>query len=326
MPDFASDLLISKSPKVAERKGNQAKIVLEPLERGFGHTLGNALRRALLSAMPGNAISEVRIAGVLHEYSTIEGCREDTQEILLNLKELSIKMGSAGPETLRLQVQGPKVVTAADIQTPGDLSILNKDHVICALNEDGQIDMEMKVESGCGYRPISQGADGGAAVGVLKLDVTFGSIVTADYSVENARLKGRTDLDKLILNIETDGTVDPEDAVRDAAHILTRQLKAVSGKEDIDDPVEYTPKETLFPPILLRPIEDLDLTVRSTNCLRAENILYIGDLIHRTAEDLLRTPNLGKVSLGEIERSLAEKELKLDTVIEHWPPENLSKF
>ncbi len=328
MLDFTSNLLIPKPIKIEGKKGNEAKIVLEPLERGFGHTLGNALRRALLSAMPGSAISEVKIKGVMHEYSSIEGCREDVQEILLNLKELYIKMPGVDSQKLKLKATGPKEVTARDIQTPGDLSIVNADHVICSLNENGHIDMEMKVESGRGYRAASETSSDGESeeIGVMKLDATFGPVLTVAYSVGNARLKGRTDLDKLTLNIETDGTLDPAEAVRDAAHILARQLRAVYGKENISDTEEDIAREMLFDEILLRPIEDLDLTVRSTNCLKAENILYIGDLVRRNQASLLQTPNLGKVSLKEVERALEERGLQLGTVIENWPPNNLNKF
>ena len=320
MSDFIADLLIPGPLEVDSISPTEAKIALGPLERGFGHTLGNSMRRVLLSYMPGSAISEVRIDGVEHECATISGCREDVQEILLNLKELAIKMEGVETATLKLSGDGPKVLTAKDIETTGDISIINEDNVICVLNDEGHISMEMVVEYGRGYRRVEQvrsELSESSSVGVLKLDTVFSPVQTVAYSVENARVEGRTDLDKLVLNIETNGTMDPKKAVSNAAGILVRQLQAISGEEKIES-VPYIPSEEIYDPVLDWLIDDLELTVRATNCLKAEHVFYVGDLIARTQNELLRTPNLGKISLEEIEQILASKGLKLGTAVENW--------
>lgn len=328
MSDPIANLLIPGPLEIDQISSTEAKIVLGPLERGFGHTLGNSMRRVLLSYMPGSAISEVRIDGVEHECATISGCREDVQEILLNLKELAIKMEGVETATLKLSGSGPKTLTAKDIETTGDISIINEDNVICVLNDEGHISMEMVVEYGRGYRRAEQAkseSSESSSVGVLRLDTVFSPVQTVAYSVENTRVEDRTDLDKLILNIETNGALDPKKAVRNAAGILARQLQAISGEEKVES-VPYAPSEEIYNPILDRPIDDLELTVRAANCLKAEHVFYVGDLIACTQNELLRTPNLGKVSLEEIERTLASKGLKLGTVVENWSAPTASPY
>lgn len=320
MTDLASDLLLRAELDVQKISSTKAKISLEPLERGFGHTLGNALRRVLLSSMPGSAVSAVKIEGVLHEYSTIEGCREDAMEILLNLKELAIDMYGIENATLQLQAKGQKAVTAGDIELPQDISIFNKDHVICNLNKNAEIKMEIQVEQGRGYRMVDdsdlEGEQGGRPVGLLLLDATFSPVLRVVYAVESARIEGRTDLDKLILDLETNGILDPEQAVRHAATILQQKLAMLSGM-DIGGPVDEVSIERDVNPLLQRPIEELELTVRATNCLKAESIFVIGELIQRTPADLLKTPNLGKVSLDEIQKVLEQRGLALGTPLEN---------
>jgi DNA-directed RNA polymerase subunit alpha len=302
-----------------------SKVVLEPLERGFGHTLGNALRRILLSSMQGSAVEEVEIDGVVHEYSTIEGVQEDVIEILLNLKELSVILHSQQGVILNLKKSGKGPVTAADINLPHDVEIVNPDHVICNLNENGSINMHIKVGVGRGYVPadarISRD-DETRSVGKLMLDASYTPVSRVTYSVENARVEQRTDLDKLIIELETNGTIDPEEAIRQAATILQHQLSVFVDLKN--NSVKEQPKhEDKIDPILLRPVDDLELTVRSANCLKAENIYYIGDLIQRTEVELLKTPNLGKKSLTEIKDVLASKGLSLGLRLENWPPSSL---
>ncbi len=303
----------------------RSKVVLEPLERGFGHTLGNALRRILLSSMPGCAVEEVEIEGVVHEYSTIEGVQEDVIEILLNLKGLSVVLHTQDSVVLSLSKKGKGVVTAADITLDHDVEIVNPDHVICNLNDNGAISMRIKIGTGRGYVPADARVsddDETRSVGRLMLDASYTPVSRVMYSVENARVEQRTDLDKLILELETNGTIDPEEAIRQAATILQHQLSVfVDLKSDaIREPEE---PEDKIDPILLRPVDDLELTVRSANCLKAENIYYIGDLIQRTEVELLKTPNLGKKSLTEIKDVLASRGLSLGLRLENWPPSSL---
>jgi DNA-directed RNA polymerase subunit alpha len=303
----------------------RSKVVLEPLERGFGHTLGNALRRILLSSMPGCAVEEVEIEGVVHEYSTIEGVQEDVIEILLNLKELAVVLHSQDSVVLTLKKSGRGPVTAADITLPHDVEIVNPEHVICNLNDNGSINMQLKVGVGRGYVPadarISRD-DETRSVGKLMLDASYTPVSRVTYSVENARVEQRTDLDKLVIELETNGTIDPEAAIRTAATILQHQLSVFVDLKNSS--VKEAPKhEDKIDPILLRPVDDLELTVRSANCLKAENIYYIGDLIQRTEVELLKTPNLGKKSLTEIKDVLASKGLSLGLRLENWPPASL---
>ncbi|MDV3238198.1 MAG: DNA-directed RNA polymerase subunit alpha [Gammaproteobacteria bacterium] len=304
-----------------------AKVTIEPLERGFGHTLGNALRRILLSSMPGAAVVNVEIEGVLHEYSTIEGVQEDVIDILLNLKGLALKMHSRDEALLTLKKKGPGVVTAGDIVLDHDVEIMNPGHVIANLTKAGELNMTLKVAKGRGYQPASlrEGAEGGdRPIGSLQLDASFSPVSKVTYAVDRARVEQRTDLDKLVIDIETNGTIDPEEAVRRAATILQEQLSVfvdLQGKE-----VEQVETRSAdIDPILLRPVDDLELTVRSANCLKAESIYFIGDLIQRTEVELLKAPNLGKKSLTEIKDVLASHGLSLGMRLENWPPAGLSR-
>lgn len=298
-----------------------AKITLAPFERGFGQTLGNALRRILLSSMPGAAIVEVQIAGVLHEYSSIPGVKEDAIEILLNLKGVAIKMLGRLEVTLKLNKKGPGPVLAGDISTEHDVEIMNPNHVIAHLNENGALDMTLKVVLGRGYQPATARAgksEGKASIGVLHLDASFSPVKRVAYSVENARVEQRTDLDKLIIDLETNGTVGPEEAIRRSATILQQQLGAFVDLHFAPVTQDKGMRADEVNPIFYRPVDDLELTVRSANCLKAENIFFIGDLVQRTEADLLRTPNLGKKSLTEIKNVLAAHDLALGKKIEGW--------
>jgi len=304
-----------------------AKVTIEPLERGFGHTLGNALRRILLSSMPGAAVVNVEIDGVLHEYSTVEGVQEDVIDIMLNLKGLAIKMHSRDEAALVLKKKGPGVVTAADIALDHDVEIMNKNHVIANLTKSGELNMTLKIAKGRGYQPASlrEGVEGSdRPIGSLQLDASFSPVSKVTYAVDRARVEQRTDLDKLVIDIETNGTIDPEEAVRRAATILQEQLSVfvdLQGKE-----VEHVESRGAdIDPILLRPVDDLELTVRSANCLKAESIYFIGDLIQRTEVELLKAPNLGKKSLTEIKDVLASHGLSLGMRLENWPPAGLGK-
>ena len=304
----------------------RAKVTLEPLERGFGHTLGNALRRILLSSMPGCAVTEVEIDGVLHEYSSKEGVQEDIIEILLNLKGLAISLEGKNEAVLTLTKSGEGPVTAADIQHDGDVEIANPTHVICHLTGDGSISMRIKVEMGRGYVPASARRDAeeeDRAIGRLLVDASFSPVVRIAYDVDSARVEQRTDLDKLVLDMETNGTLDPEEAIRRASTILAEQLDAFVELRDVTE-VEPKEEKPLFDPILLRPVDDLELTVRSANCLKAEAIQYIGDLVQRAEVELLKTPNLGKKSLTEIKDVLASRGLSLGMRLENWPPESIA--
>jgi DNA-directed RNA polymerase subunit alpha len=302
-----------------------ARVVLEPLERGFGHTLGNALRRILLSSIQGCAVTAVEIDGVLHEYSAIEGVQEDVMEIMLNLKGIALQMHNREEATLRLSKKGPGQVTAGDITLDHDVEVINPDYVIANLTKDGELNMTLKVEMGRGYEPATMrttGEEENKVIGSLQLDASFTPVYRVAYNVDAARVEQRTDLDKLIIEIETNGTLDPEEAIRRAATILQDQLSVfvdLQGKEE----VEQERPEADIDPILLRPVDDLELTVRSANCLKAESIYFIGDLIQRTEVELLKTPNLGKKSLTEIKDVLASRGLSLGMRLENWPPAGL---
>jgi DNA-directed RNA polymerase subunit alpha len=301
---------------------------MEPFERGYGHTLGNALRRILLSSMPGAAPTEVSIEGVLHEYSTIEGVREDVVDILLNLKGVVLKLHGRNETTLSLSKSGEGLVTAADIQTSHDVEIINPDHVIAHIAPGGKLDMQIKVELGRGYEPANtrpSAKEEGKTIGRILLDASFSPVRRVSYQVESARVEQRTDLDKLIIDLETNGAVDPEQSIRSAARILMDQLSVFADLETTTvAPVEQ--KQLPVAPELLRPVDDLELTVRSANCLKAENIYYIGDLIQRTETELLKTPNLGRKSLNEIKEVLASRGLTLGMKLENWPPVGLEKM
>jgi DNA-directed RNA polymerase subunit alpha len=325
MQRSANDFLTPRHIDVQEVNANRAKITLEPLERGFGHTLGNALRRILLSSMPGAAITEVEIDGVLHEYSSIEGVQEDVQEILLNLKDVAVKLHDRDECTLVLKKSGSGTLTAGDIQLDHGVEVANPEHVIAHMGSSADVNMTLKVSMGRGYVPAeARGSeeDESKPIGRLQLDATFSPVRRVAYSVDNARVEQRTDLDKLVIELETNGTIEPEEAIRRSATILQQQVAAFV---DLDHQAETVQEkeEDKIDPILLRPVDDLELTVRSANCLKAENIYYIGDLIQRTEVELLKTPNLGKKSLTEIKDVLASKGLSLGMVLESWPPASL---
>jgi DNA-directed RNA polymerase subunit alpha len=324
MAQSVTDFLTPRHIDVQEVSATRARVTLEPLERGFGHTLGNTLRRILLSSMPGCAITEVQIDGVLHEYGIIEGVQEDVIDILLNLKGVAAILHNQDEVVIGLSREGAGPVTAGDFQLSADVEIANPDHLICTLNEKGAIRLEAKVTRGRGYVPVDSLSEEeeGRPIGVLRLDATYSPMRRVAYSVENARVEQRTDLDKLVLDIETNGTIDPEEAIRRAATILQQQLAVFVDLESEGEPalVEH---EDEIDPILVRPVDDLELTVRSANCLKAENIYYIGDLIQRTEVELLKTPNLGKKSLTEIKDVLASRGLSLGMRLENWPPPSL---
>lgn len=303
----------------------QAKVVMEPFERGYGHTLGNALRRILLSSMQGYAATEVSIDGVLHEYSTLDGVQEDIVDILLNLKGIVFKLHGRDSVVLQLKKDGEGLVRASDIETAHDVEIINPDHVIAHLSAGGKLAMEIKVERGVGYVPGNvRNLGDNKSIGKLVLDASFSPVRRVAYNVESARVEQRTDLDKLIIDIETNGVVEPGDAIRTAARMLIDQLSVFADLEGTSVPVEHK-TSVQVDPILLRPVDDLELTVRSANCLKAENIYYIGDLIQRTENELLKTPNLGRKSLNEIKEVLAARGLTLGMKLENWPPAGLDK-
>ena len=322
MQATVGEFLKPRVVKVTPSTAKQAKVVIEPFERGFGHTLGNALRRVLLSSMPGCAITEAEIDGVLHEYTSIEGVQEDVVDILLNLKQVAIRLNAREETQLRLHKKGPGPVTAGDIQLDHDVEVLNSDLVIANLTKAGELNMTLKVERGRGYRPAVQRAnfeESSGPIGRLQLDASFSPIRRVTYTVESARVEQRTNLDKLILDIETNGTIDAEEAIRRAGAILKDQLSVFVDLQGQDEGASKA-AEQQFDPILLRPVDELELTVRSANCLKAENIHYIGDLVQRTEVELLRTPNLGKKSLTEIKEVLESHGLSLGMRLENWPP------
>ena len=305
----------------------RARVTLEPMERGFGFTLGNAIRRVLLSSIPGFAITEVKIDGVVHEYSTIEGVQEDVVDILLNLKGVALKLNSKTETILTLSKSGEGVVTAADFDTGHDAEIVNPDHVIAHLTKGGKLDLQVIVEMGRGYQPVparEKVNQEDRTLGFIMVDASFSPISKVSYQVESARVEQRTDLDKLIIDVETNGIVDSEQAIRDAATILMGQLSVFANLEGAPTEEEEAAAPQVDP-ILLRPVDDLELTVRSANCLKAENIFYIGDLIQRSENELLKAPNLGRKSLNEIKDVLASKGLTLGMKLENWPPVGLEK-
>jgi DNA-directed RNA polymerase subunit alpha len=322
----------TKAIQVEPLGGHRARAVLEPFERGYGHTLGNALRRVLLSSMVGYAPTEVTIAGVLHEYSTIDGVQEDVVNILLNLKGVVFRLHNRDEVTLVLRKEGEGPVKAADIQTPHDVEIINPEHVIAHLSQGGKLDMQIKVEKGRGYVPGNVrrlGDETTKSIGRIVLDASFSPVRRVSYAVENARVEQRTDLDKLVMEIETNGAISPEEAIRASAKILVEQLIVFTQLEGVGsvDLGEFTrsPEGPEPPAILLRPVDELELTVRSANCLKAENIYYIGDLVQRSETELLKTPNLGRKSLNEIKEVLASRGLTLGTRLEGWPPKSLER-
>ena len=325
MQSSATEFLKPRLVDVQTLSPTHAKITLEPLERGFGYTLGNALRRILLSSMPGSAITEVKIEGVLHEYSTMEGVQEDVIEILLNLKTVALRLHGRNEVTLKLAKKGPGTVTAGDIQLEHDVEVVDPKHLIATLTKDVSLNMELKISRGRGYQPVAaRTGEQARAIGSMQLDASYSPIRRVAYTVENARVEQRTDLDKLVLDIETNGAINPEEAVRRAANILQDQISIFVELKSPEAKSEEK-KEPEMDPLLLRPVDDLELTVRSANCLKAENIFYIGDLIQRSEFELLKTPNLGKKSLTEIKDVLAQHGLSLGMKLENWPPISLKE-
>ena len=323
--DMIKDFLTPKEILVEEVDSNNSKIVLEPLERGFGHTLGNALRRIILSSIPGAAVSEAKINGVLHEFGSIDGVKEDVINILLNLKGLSVRLSDQEEVEISVSKSGSGDVKGKDFELPAGVEIVNPDHIVATLADKGSLEMTAKVTKGRGYVPvdiIALAESEDTEVGSLKIDASYSPIKKVSYSVENARVENRTDLDKLILEVETNGTIDPEEIVRLAATILQRQLMAFAelGFETEEPEEDEAPP---VDPIMLRPVDELELTVRSANCLKVEKIHYIGDLVTRKESDLLRTPNLGRKSLNEIKEVLAARGLSLGLELDNWPPSNV---
>ncbi len=319
--DVYTSFLTPDAIHVKTHGKNRATIVLRPFEPGFGHTLGNALRRILLSSMPGAAIVEAQIEGVLHEYSTIDGVHEDVVEVLLNLKGVAVKLrGGAKEAKLSLNKQGPCTVVASDFVVDHNTEIVNPDHIIAHIGKGGKLNMQVKVVAGRGYDPVSgrrveEGVEN--PIGSLQIDASFSPVLRVAYYVENARVENRTDLDELIIELETDGTLDPEEAIRRSATILQCQLAAFVELRDAEQLRQESESEK-FDPLLLKPVDDLELTVRAANCLKAESIYYIGDLVQRSENDLLKTPNLGKKSLAEIKEVLASHNLSLGMRLESW--------
>jgi DNA-directed RNA polymerase subunit alpha len=326
MSEAYKQFLRPEQIQVDSKDNNHFRVVLEPLERGYGHTLGNALRRILISSMPGVAVESVKIKGVQHEYSSLEGVREDVVDIILNIKRLAISLADRETATLVIKKTGPGVVTAADIQPETGVEIANLDHHIAHLSDGTEFEATLEVAVGRGYVTAASKkrlTEEGAEVGSMYLDASYSPVVRVSYAVDNARVENRTDLDKLVIDLTTNGTLDPKEAIKRSATILQQQLSAfvdldseeTTGKSRTDDAID---------PVLLRSVDDLELTVRAANCLKAENIYYIGDLVLRTENDLLKTPNLGKKSLTEIKAVLAMRGLSLGMVIEGWPPEELT--
>ncbi|MDT3678392.1 MAG: DNA-directed RNA polymerase subunit alpha [Burkholderiaceae bacterium] len=318
--------------EVEQLGASHARVVMEPFERGYGHTLGNALRRVLLSSMVGYAPTEVQISGVVHEYSTIDGVREDVVDLLLNLKGVTFRLHNRDEVFLTLRKDSPGPVTAGDIDVPHDVEVINPEHVVATLTDGGKLDMSIKVERGRGYLPGNLRSPAETkTIGKIVLDASFSPVRRVSYQVESARVEQRTDLDRLVVDVETNGVIAPEEAVRQSARILVEQLSVFAALEGGAEPAAE-PTATIggmrgpqIDPLLLRPVDDLELTVRSANCLKAENIYYIGDLIQRTENELLKTPNLGRKSLNEIKEVLASRGLTLGMKLENWPPAGLER-
>ena len=323
MQGSARDFLKPKLVDSVELSTNEYRVVLEPFERGFGHTLGNSLRRTLLSSMVGSAITEVLIDGVMHEFSTIEDVQEDVLDILLNLKEASVGLNASDTATVVIEKEGPSQLTVADIESNGtDVSVFNPEKVIATINEGGKIRMTIRINTGVGYDVAVSRTVDSETIGSIQLDASFSPIKRVSFTVESARVEQKVNLDRLNIVIETNGSVDAEEAVKRAATILQDQLSSFVELEPV---VEEEPQPTSddFPQMYLSAVDELELTVRSANCLKAEQIYYIGDLIQKSEQDLLRTPNLGRKSLNEIKEVLTEKNLELGTEIENWPPVDL---
>lgn len=317
------ELIKPTSLEVVNETGNKAKIVVDPLDRGFGLTLGNALRRVLLSSLQGGAVTAIKIDGVLHEFSVIPGVREDVTDIVLNVKGLAVAVHSEGAKTLTLKAEGPVEVTAAMIQVGHDVEIKNPDHVICTLDAGAKINMELTVDTGKGYVPAYQNKSADAPIGVIPVDAIFSPVKKVSYKVENTRVGQATDYDKLTLVVETNGVVSPEDAVAYAARIIQDQLKPFINFDEPEPEAKIEKEELPFNRNLLKKVEELELSVRSANCLKNDNIVYIGDLVQKTEAEMLRTPNFGRKSLNEIKEVLAKMGIHLGMEVVGWPPENI---
>lgn len=319
-----SELIKPNKLEVASSSATKAVIVAEPLERGFGLTLGNALRRVLLSSLQGAAVNAVQIDGVLHEFSSIAGVREDVTDIVLNIKEIAIRMEGEGPKRMVIRKEGPGTVTAGDVQTIGDVEILNPELVICTLDEGCEIRMELTVDNGKGYVPADRNRGEDAPIGLIPVDSLYSPVRKVSYKIDNTREGQVLDYDKLTMTIETDGSISAEDAVAYAARIVQDQLSIFVN---FDEPVKEVEKEEVaelaFNPALLKKVDELELSVRSANCLKNDNIVYIGDLIQKTEAEMLRTPNFGRKSLNEIKEVLAGMGLHLGMEVLAWPPENI---
>ena len=321
-----NELIRPEKPTIEPGKdaARKARIVAEPLERGFGVTLGNSLRRVLLSSLQGAAVTAVQIDGVVHEFSSIEGVREDVVDIVLNIKQLALRMHAEGPKRMTLRATGPGSVTAGQIDAPADIEILNPDHVLCTLDEGAQIRMEFTVNNGKGYVPAEENRPEDAPIGLIAVDALYSPVRRVAYKVEPTREGQRLDRDKLTLDVETNGAVNPVDAVAYAARILQDQLQLFITFEEPKKKMEGEAKPDLpFNPALLKKVDELELSVRSANCLKNDNIVYIGDLIQKTEAEMLRTPNFGRKSLNEIKAVLAEMGLHLGMEVHGWPPENI---
>ena len=305
---------------------NKAKIVVEPLERGFGLTLGNALRRVLLSSLQGGAVSAIKIDGVLHEFSVIPGVREDVTDIVLNIKELAVAVHTELTKTLTLKAEGPCTVTAAMIETGHDVEIMNPDHVICTLDAGAKINMELTVTTGKGYVPASNNTSSDTPIGLIAVDAIYSPVKKVAYKVENTRVGQITDYDKLTMIVETNGVVSPEDAVALSARILQDQLKPFINFDEPESEAEDIQEELPFNKNLLRKVDELELSVRSANCLKNDNIVYIGDLVKKTEAEMLRTPNFGRKSLNEIKEVLTKMGIHLGMETPGWPPENIEEL
>ncbi len=323
MQGSAKDFLKPKLVESSKTGASEFKVILEPLERGFGHTLGNALRRTLLSSMVGSAVTEVAIDGVMHEFSTIEGVQEDVLDILLNLKEVSVALNTTDSTEVVIDKKGPAVITVADIEANGtDISAFNPEKVIATVNDGGHMRMTLKINTGVGYDTAVSRDDEASTIGGMQLDASFSPIKRVSFTVDAARVNQKVNLDKLNIVLETNGSLNAEEAIKRAASILQDQLSSFVELELVEEE-EALPTSDDFDPQLLAAVDELELTVRSANCLKAEQIYYIGDLIQKSEQDLLRTPNLGRKSLNEIKEVLTDKSLELGTAIENWPPVDL---
>lgn len=321
-----NELIKPSKLMVGTEKENLAEIVVDPLEPGFGLTLGNALRRVLLSSLQGAAITAIKIDGVVHEFSSIPGVKEDVTDLILNLKSVVVQMDNADRKKLSLNVSGPCIVTAGMIETGHDVVILNKNHVLCTLAEGSNLNIELTCQTGKGYIPAGLMRKQDDPIGLIPIDALFSPIKKCFYKVENTRVGQVTDYDKLILSVETDGTISPELAVGLAARILQDQLQLFIAFEEVREDKDAEIEELKFNPNLLRKVDELELSVRSQNCLKNDNIVYIGDLVIKTEGEMLKTPNFGRKSLNEIKEVLSNMSLNFGMTIPEWPPEKIEEL